>query len=1472
VTMRALEGDILPPAPKGAPAGVFGDQVAIVAHRSPFDRQPLKYLAPYGATIADMADMLAMGPTLRRHLEALVGDALILPQDWARVRPKPGAVVFFRVRLAGGDDGEGKNPLRAILMLAVTVMAAKIGGLIPGTGFLATALRIGVQVAVLAAGTALINALIPPPRAPDPRFGFDSQPGNPYATLTGLRNNFPPAGSTIPRIKGRRRVFPLLAARSYTENEGSSQYLRILLLVGYGPVRLSEIRIGNTPITAFSDVQIETREGWNDDPPITLFTRIFSEEGLSIGLNPSNGPTGQLPADGISGTYDAAGDVWTPSVTDPGGWAVRTTATNTSEISIDVTFPQGLATYDKSGNRQSRTVELQVQWRALGGSWQNASWIDGKAEYGTSTAGVLRCADSAGQTIVRSGRWSTGAAGQYEVRLRRSTAAGDNRTVDSAYWTALRSIRSDAPIAMAGLSTIALRIKATQQLNGVPDSISVLAEAYEQTWNGSVWTWAISRNPAWQCLDLMRRRGGQQPIPDARIDFPSFYAWAAACEATAPNASEPRWAFDAVLEGGSIAQNLRQIAAHGRGAICMVDGKISVVRDAQQTVPVQHISPRNSANYRGRKAFVDIPHAFRVRFVNAAAEYRQDETIVYRDGYSAANATKFEGLDMPGCTSASQAWREGRYHFAQLLLRPEEHEVDMDVEAIRVTYGDLVRFSHDVISIGIAAARIEAVILDGQGRTSAIRLDTVVSMTAGVTYAARVRLATGASSLHTLTTIAGSSDTLTLATPVTAATGPQTGDHVQFGVQGSETAPMLVKRILPRADFSATVVMVDAQDGVYSADTGTIPAFNSFITVTVEDDQAQPGTPSFFLTSNETAIERLADGTVIERILVNIRPGGASRIPAALWEAEYRPTSSTSDWLAAGTATPQAPVIAIRGVTRGQSYDVRVRAKSAAGTPSDWVTALGHVVVGKAGLPPAPSNFTATPSAEGVLLAWTPASGADIAGYEIRAGADWATGAVLHRLAPGPNWFVALADTQAQTTFWIKTKDRFGQESTNALSASATPNTNTLALRLLTEFEDAFPAKTDFEASQMVLQAEMVRNQQARDLMGELGLVDGVPLGTTLTTMSLAREEGDTALAQTISLIGARTVDGTAFILDGSTARVSPAETLAQRFSTLSAADTSAANSLATVSTQITALQTADTTTAETLALLGARSGDNSAFILNQSTTKVTAAYSFASWFTDVNTAFNSQSASISQVFETVYNASTGLTARAAVRVTAGGHVSGWMSTANPSGSNFTIVSNTFALVDPNGGNPITPFTYDNGLVKLTNVQAERFRVVQSGRRLVMGPGVGANTDLLMWFGSDTEVASGAETTGNSAFAMTTGGQVFYGGSELAKGQMTASASPASISGTHTGAGYLASNQTTVTPSGGTAPHTYSWIVQQVLEGASPNIGGAATATAAVNLTLGAGQSASGYLRCTVRDNAGRVAFADVYYGLESTA
>lgn len=960
----------------------------------------------------------------RNHLEIMIGEEVIDPKYWGQVTPKAEHLVYIRAVPRGKS---AKNILRVVLMVAIVAAAfyflgpeaaifAK-GGLFAGvSGFGAALLSATLVAGATFLGMMAVNALIPAP-------GITAEPNSrdPRYTLTGSSNRFVPYGK-IPRPMGEIRMYPMLAGQPYTEIVGKDQYLRMLLVVGWGPLDISDIKIGDTAIGSFVGASWEVTEGgpagWGGNQALSLYNRDVTETGLNIET-----------------LYNV------PS-------AIQTTPVNTVEISVDISFPQGLIEWTKKSKKMARTVEHRVEYRAVGsGTWLQPSW---ETDYtGRSISGGRLKATGTTQDVYRlSGRWKV-AAGQYEVRVTRLTTAGvidSSPQIDQSYWTAIRSFADSEPVTIQdGLCMIALRLKATDQLNGVPDRINCIAKSYLPVTSdgGQNWTYTITRNPAWVYTDLLRRRGGETFIADSRIDIAAMEAWAAANDVTAPNASEPRWTFDAVLEGGSVFDNLRQVASIGRAAFTYKDGLYSVVRDVSQATPVQHITPRNSWGYSGSKMFVDLPHALKVEFQNRDELYRMDERYVYADGYTEANATKFEVLQLFGATSPTLVFREARYHLAVGQLRPEEHQVSMDIEALRCHIGARVELSHDVIVTGTGFGRVRALSTSGAD-TIGVELDSPVTFETGKTYQLRVRHKDGSSSIRTVTSpgaALGEFADVEFAAETTAG-GIEVGDLFMFGETSLVTAPMIVKRIEPGDDLSCVLTLIPYDEAIYTADTGTIPAFTSYMSSLPEN--TPPPTPIIQLRSDDTALDIMSDGTVLTRIAVDLLAGSGGTVGTEAFEVQYHEYDSLEpsieDWTDAGQWPASTSTVWIYEVRDAADYVVRARARGTNGLYSDWVELAAHTVIGKTNAPEQPTSPALIASYRSISVSWTDPQDLDLAPTEVWASQtnNFAGATMVGRSGVGAFLHDNLAADGLPWYYWIVAVDLFGNAATEVAAGNAT--------------------------------------------------------------------------------------------------------------------------------------------------------------------------------------------------------------------------------------------------------------------------------------------------------------------------------------------------------------------------------------------------------------------------------------------------
>ena len=169
-------------------------------------------------------------------------------------------------------------------------------------------------------------------------------------TLLGIGNNAQP-GQVVPEVFGTHRLFPP-AIGWYTEP--GSDWLRILLAVGMGPVEMSAIHVGETPIGDLDGAEIEVRNGETTDAPL----RGFSDNIIQ------SVPNIRYPM----GIEDDPNHVPPVPVSD---WSSATTAPDTERIGVGLHFPAGMYTFRKSGGTSIMWVRFDLEYREHGtAAWQ----------------------------------------------------------------------------------------------------------------------------------------------------------------------------------------------------------------------------------------------------------------------------------------------------------------------------------------------------------------------------------------------------------------------------------------------------------------------------------------------------------------------------------------------------------------------------------------------------------------------------------------------------------------------------------------------------------------------------------------------------------------------------------------------------------------------------------------------------------------------------------------------------------------------------------------------------------------------------------------------------------------------------------------------------------------------------------------------------------------------------------------------
>lgn len=837
---------------------------------------------------------------------------------------------------------------RTVAKIAVAVTAITVGTLVGGPlgGMIAYGIVMG--------GNALIDWLIPLPTTEAKSF-------NRLSALTGQRNQVG-AFQPIPKIYGQMRIHPTIpmTAQPYTELAGGEQYLRMFLCLGYGPLDVGGVEVGEGRSV------IDQNTSLTDIPIKIGNTDIHEYDSVRFEI----GRPDQMVqyTDQVIETKPN----WNTEKEDDGSDLMQTTSPDAETISIDI-YGQ-LYSIDDENNTKSSSVTFKVEYRTHGST---EAWTVVDSDWVISS--------KKRETVRENKSWNV-SKGQYDVRLTRVSTSHsgteESGEQDSMTWVAFKTIRSTTAFTVPNTICMAIRIKANDKLNGSLDNVSVLATSVLPVWNGTSWVEQSTREPAWAFADVLTGNATRRPISKDKLDVDSLLAWA---NQTATDGDSFDHVFD---DEGTLIDRMQNIISVGRANWTLRDdAKMSVYLEDPDATPKMIISPRNSNGFTYDMASADIPHALRVQFVSSDT-WENTERIVYDDGYDEQSAELFETIQAVGCTNPDQAWRLGRYHLAQMRMRPETYSFDQDIQHLRYKKGDLLELQHDVILVGIAAGRIADVTV-GISQTQIIS-DTFLTMETGKNYGMKIQLENGS------IIIAGvQNDTPGTSEPILTDEYPSiTPDcHFIFGELGKESIDVKVTRIEPQEELKASVVCVPAALDILDSISGTIPTFDPGMTNPIDLDKLPLPVPEIIrIASGDEVLLKDADGSPRLRMLIETDVSGFPGWDQSV-QIRYREFDSIH-WIRLDSS--QKNEQSIFDVESGLTYVVQARSVRN-GEASVWCTAIEHTVQGVARTPSDITGFIAQTAKDRVELQWNSIPQPNLEQYEIRTGSDWASGTLLVR-------------------------------------------------------------------------------------------------------------------------------------------------------------------------------------------------------------------------------------------------------------------------------------------------------------------------------------------------------------------------------------------------------------------------------------------------------------------------------------------
>lgn len=678
------------------------------------------------------AHIRALAPRGSSPVIALLNGNPVMRSGWRRKIRDNDRLVFVTLPLGGGDAGGGSNPMQVILSIALFAVAPGLAGSLTGLGGVSaltagqSMLLAGTRLGIQLAGTALINAVFPAPKSataptPSPTYSLQAQ------------GNTARIEQPIPVQYGRVLSYPDFAAQPYYEYVGQEQFLFQLLCLGCGDFDIEEIRIEDTPISAFSEITYEVVAPGAD---VTLFpTSVVSAvevsgqemlgrvtgtwtrastvitvtrtaHGFAVGqVKYLDFTTGGATSDAYEITGVAANTftVTAPAVGTSGncnihavlggvdGFIASPAGTEANKIGIDFILPIGLFYRNGDGKLETETVGFAVQARLVDDFGAAVgSWI-------TLENGTISGRSVSPQR--RSYSYDLATPGRYRVRVWRGNARQTGSDYgDQLLWGGLRSYMAE-PEDRGPVTLIALRMQATNNLSlQASRRIGVIATRKVPVWNGTTWSSPVaSKSIAWAIADAARNTDYGPGLADAKVDASSLLALDAIWTARGDTFNGR---FDSASSWWDAVQ---KIAGAGRAQCFMQGGILRTVRDGAQTVPVALFSMRNI------KA-----GTFGIDYVTAPEQIADAVTVTYWDAATWApqrvtgkvpgsSGLKPAKMEIFGIDNGPQATREATYHAAANRYRRRIIKFSTEMEGFIPAFGDLIAVQHDMPGWGLHA-------------------------------------------------------------------------------------------------------------------------------------------------------------------------------------------------------------------------------------------------------------------------------------------------------------------------------------------------------------------------------------------------------------------------------------------------------------------------------------------------------------------------------------------------------------------------------------------------------------------------------------------------------------------------------------------------------------------------------------------------------------------------------------------------
>lgn len=722
------------------------------------------------------------GITLSRPVICIHNGEYKLRDSWAEIVVTDRDVVAFVYPLQGGG---GSNPLRLVLTIALAVYAPYLAqaiapslGIAQGTiGF--SLLKAGIGLA----GTALINAMVPPPQLPKSRQQAQLAAPSPTYSISA-QGNQARIGQAIPVLYGTLRVYPDFAAQPYVEYEDNDQFLYQLFCISQGKVQfgLDDVRIEDTHISGFgTDYQIEKIDPYQASGlfPYEVYnvSEVSGQELIDIQI---------------------------------GYFAANPATTEINKIAYDLVLPRGLSYINNDGGYEARTLNFKFYCQLID-------------DLGIAIGPVIELGEKviteATTTPIRRTYKYDVAPGRYQVAAKRVQAkSNDQRFANDAVWSGARTY-STATRTYGNVTLMALKLKATNTISGQSSrKVNILAtrmlSAPSIDEEGFI-SWGLelpTQSIAWAVADMCRASYGAG-VHESRFNIGQLIQL--------HNIWEDREdTLNCIYDSAATFWEALTLACRaGRVRPYIQGGMINFVRDSLQTLPTVLFSNRNIVKDSLEINYV-MPSEDNADAVDV--EYF-DKTLwkprVVRAKLDPGSPTKPVKVQAFGITDRAQAFREGMYMAAANRYRRKEISFETELEGHIPSLGDLIGIQNDMPSWGQYGEAIATT-------ANSVESSEPFEWVEGANHFMMLRTATGGA-IGPIAVTKGAEDNILVFNPAEVTIPIYTGfekekTHIVFGPAGRVIQFARVLSIKPR-NKTVEISAINEDARVHSADGTPVP-------------------------------------------------------------------------------------------------------------------------------------------------------------------------------------------------------------------------------------------------------------------------------------------------------------------------------------------------------------------------------------------------------------------------------------------------------------------------------------------------------------------------------------------------------------------------------------------------------------------------------------------------------------------------